>query len=57
MDASKTDPVNLEEDLLRWLEKAQEFLRAHVPPGTSLSDELIAERREEARREFDDAHE
>lgn len=33
------------------IRKAQQMVRRHVPEGTSLSDELIAERREEARRE------
>lgn len=33
--------------------KAQELVREHVEPGVSLADELIAERREEAKRELD----
>jgi AbrB family looped-hinge helix DNA binding protein len=37
--------------LQQRLAKAQQWVRQHVAPGTSLSDELIAERREAARRE------
>ena len=33
---------------LKW---AQQLVRKHVKPGTSLADELIAERREAARHE------
>jgi hypothetical protein len=33
------------------IERAQRLLRQHVKPGTSLVDELIAERREAARNE------
>lgn len=33
------------------IRKAQQMVRRHVPEGASLSDELIAERRVEARRE------
>jgi AbrB family looped-hinge helix DNA binding protein len=33
------------------LKRAQERVRKLVPPGVSLADELLAERREEARRE------
>ena len=33
------------------LKRAQRFVRKHVKPGTSLVDELIAERREAARNE------
>jgi hypothetical protein len=35
------------------LAKAQRAIRKQVPPNVSLVDELIAERREEARRESD----
>lgn len=35
------------------LRRAQELVRQHIPQGTSLVDELIAERRAEARREDD----
>ena len=35
----------------RRLERAQRLLRKHVKPGRSLVDELIAERREAARKE------
>ena len=37
--------------LKRNLERAQRLVRKHVKPGTSLVDELIAERREAARNE------
>lgn len=37
--------------LKRRLERAQRLVRRHVKPGTSLADELIAERRESARNE------
>ena len=37
--------------LKRRLERAQRLVRKHVKPGTSLVDELIAERREAARRD------
>lgn len=33
------------------IKRAQALVRKHVPPGVSLSAELIAERRREARRE------
>ncbi len=33
-------------------EEARKFVRKYVPRGDSLVDELIAERRKEARREF-----
>jgi len=36
------------------IRRIQEYLRKIVPPGVSLVDELIAERREEARRELED---
>ena len=35
----------------RRLERARRLLRKHVKPGRSLVDELIAERREAARKE------
>jgi AbrB family looped-hinge helix DNA binding protein len=38
--------------LRQRIAKAQEMVRKHVPPGVSLVDELIAERQEEAKREF-----
>ena len=34
--------------------RVQESLRKFIPPGVSLADELIAERREEARREMEE---
>jgi bifunctional DNA-binding transcriptional regulator/antitoxin component of YhaV-PrlF toxin-antitoxin module len=37
--------------LKRRLERAQRLVRKHVKPGASLSDELIAERREAGRNE------
>lgn len=37
--------------LKRNLELAQKLIRKHIKPGVSLADELIAERREAARRE------
>lgn len=37
--------------LKRRLERAQRLVRAHVKAGTSLVDELLAERREAARNE------
>lgn len=37
--------------LKRRLERAQRLVRKYIKPGVSLSDELIAERRREARRE------
>ena len=40
-----------ENDLLERVAKAQQLVRAHLPPNTSLADELIAERREAARHE------
>jgi len=35
----------------RRIERAQERIRRYVKPGVSLADELIAERREAAKRE------
>ena len=37
--------------LKRNIERAQRLVRKHAKPGTSLVDELIAERREAARNE------
>jgi AbrB family looped-hinge helix DNA binding protein len=37
--------------LKQRIERAQRLVRGHVKPGTSLLDELIAERREAAKRE------
>lgn len=39
--------------LKRRLERAQRLVRKHVKAGTSLVDELLAERREAARNEQD----
>jgi AbrB family looped-hinge helix DNA binding protein len=36
------------------LRKVQEMVRKYIPKGVSLVDELIAERRAEAKRELDD---
>jgi AbrB family looped-hinge helix DNA binding protein len=36
---------------LRGIRRAQEIVRRHVPPGASLSDELVAQRRAEAEAE------
>jgi len=52
-----SDRPNAEELPLQRLAKAQQFVRKHVSAGTSLADELIAERRAEARREMDDGAE
>lgn len=38
-------------DVKKGIRRAQERVRRYVPEGVSLSDELIAERRAEARRE------
>ncbi len=49
--------LRLEDDELRIttmkrrIERAQRLVRRHVKPGTSLVDELLAERREAARNE------
>jgi AbrB family looped-hinge helix DNA binding protein len=49
--------LRLEDNELRILtlkqriERAQRLVRQHVKPGTSLVDELIADRREAAKRE------
>jgi AbrB family looped-hinge helix DNA binding protein len=37
------------------IERAQRHVRKYVRPGVSLADELIAERRAEAKREQDDS--
>jgi len=37
--------------LKRKIKRAQRFVRKHVKPGTSLVDELIAERRAAERRQ------
>ena len=52
--------VRLEDDELRVMtikrriERAQQIVRKYIRPGVSLVDELIAERRAEARKEFND---
>jgi len=49
--------LRIEDDELRIstlklrIERARRLVRRHVKPGTSLVDELIAERREAAKRE------
>lgn len=51
--------LRLDEDELRIttmklrIERAQRYVRKHVKPGVSLVDELIAERREAAKRELE----
>ena len=35
----------------RWVRRAQDLVRRHVPKGVSLADEVIQERRQEAARE------
>jgi AbrB family looped-hinge helix DNA binding protein len=40
--------------LRKQLAETQEFLKKHVKPGSSVVDELIAERREAARRELEE---
>ena len=42
-------------DIKKAIRRAQERVRRYVPEGVSLSDELIAERRAEARRENEEA--
>jgi AbrB family looped-hinge helix DNA binding protein len=57
INPGETVVLRLENDELRIttlrqrLAKAQQLVRAHVPPTTSLADEIIAERRETERRE------
>lgn len=60
---NENDPVmiSIEGDAIRLMSlpasirRAQELVRRFVPEGVSLVDELLAERREEAKREDDDA--
>jgi hypothetical protein len=62
IDAAPSEPVMVElipDGLVvrNWrvsARRAQAFVRSIVPPGVSLVEELIAERREEARREAED---
>ena len=42
---------NQTSDLKAAIRRAQERVRRYIPEGVSLSDELIADRRDEARRE------
>jgi len=57
LSSGDTVVLRIENDELRIttlrqrLAKAQKLIRKHVAPTTSLVDELIAERREAARRE------
>lgn len=37
--------------VVAWIKRSQQIVRRHVPKGTLLSDELIADRRAEAKRE------
>lgn len=39
------------EALINVVQKAQEYFKSVVPEGVSLIDELLAERKEEAKRE------
>ena len=45
-----------DEETSRAIRRAQEIVRRYVPPGRSLVDELIRERREEAQREERSGH-
>jgi len=47
------DVLRLESHRAR-VRRVQESMRKHISPGRSLADELIAERREEARREMEE---
>jgi AbrB family looped-hinge helix DNA binding protein len=57
IESGDTIVLRIENDELRMttlrqrLAKAQKLVRAHIKPTRSLADELIAERREAARRE------
>jgi AbrB family looped-hinge helix DNA binding protein len=57
IDAGDEVVLRIEDDelristLKRRIERAQRLVRQHVKPGISLVDELIAERREAAKRE------
>ncbi len=52
--------VRLEDDELRVMtikrsiQQAQQIVRKYIKPGVSLVDELLAERRAESRKEFND---
>lgn len=58
--AGDTVLLTLEGDVLKIesyrsrVRRVQESLAKYIPPGRSLADELIAERREEARREMEE---
>jgi len=47
------DAIRIESHRAR-IRRIQESMRQFIPPGRCLSDELIAERREEARREMEE---
>jgi len=57
IDAGDEVVLRIEDDELRIstlkqrIQRAQRFVRRYVKPGRSLVDELIAERREAAKRE------
>lgn len=59
IDAGDEVILRMEDDELRIttmkrrLERAQRRVRQYVKPGVSLADELIAERREAAKRELE----
>jgi hypothetical protein len=51
-NAENLTPVNVRiTTLKRRVEQAQRRIRRYIKPGRSLADELIAERREAAKRE------
>lgn len=61
LSAGESVVMALEDGVLRIesyrarIRRVQESLRKYIAPGRSLADELIAERREEARREMEEA--
>ena len=48
----KDDEISIT-TMQRRIERAQRHVRQYIKPGTSLVDELIAERREAAKRELE----
>lgn len=59
LSAGDTLVLSVEDDVLKIeshrtrVRRVQESMRKYITPGRVLSDELIAERREEARREME----
>jgi hypothetical protein len=53
MQAANDGPTETDEvtNRLQRLAEAKALVRRHIPPGTSLVDELIRERRKAARQE------